>query len=67
MRVAPNAKPDDGVFDVIIMGGAPKSRAIADMKLIYTGEHLNNPGVRAMRGAKVDGRARGRNAAAGLF
>jgi YegS/Rv2252/BmrU family lipid kinase len=53
MKVAPNAKPDDGVFDVIIMGGGPKSRAAADMKLIYTGEHLNNPAVRALRGARV--------------
>src|SRR5436305_1226820 len=24
MRVAPNAKPDDGLFDVVIMGGASK-------------------------------------------
>ncbi len=53
MRVAPNAKPDDGMFDVIVMGGAPKSRALADMKLIYTGEHLNNPAVRALRGRKI--------------
>jgi diacylglycerol kinase (ATP) len=53
MRVAPNAKPDDGMFDVIVMGGAPKGQAIADMKLIYTGEHLKNPNVRAMRGLKV--------------
>jgi diacylglycerol kinase (ATP) len=53
MRVAPNAKPDDGLFDVIIMGGTSKSRAAADMKLIYTGEHLNNPAVTALRGAKV--------------
>lgn len=53
MKVAPNARPDDGVFDVIVMGGGPKSRAAADMKLIYTGEHLNNPAVRAMRGARV--------------
>jgi len=53
MKVAPNARPDDGVFDVIIMGGTPKSRAAADMKLIYTGEHLNNPAVRALRGPRV--------------
>lgn len=53
MKVAPNAKPDDGLFDVIIMGGTPKSRAAADMKLIYTGEHLNNPAVTALRGAKI--------------
>lgn len=53
MKVAPHARPDDGLFDVIVMGGAPKSRAAADMKLIYTGEHLNNPAVRALRGARV--------------
>jgi YegS/Rv2252/BmrU family lipid kinase len=53
MKVAPNARPDDGVFDVIVMGGTSKGRAAADMKLIYTGEHLNNPAVRALRGARV--------------
>lgn len=53
MKVAPNAKPDDGWFDVIIMGGGSKSKAAADLKLIYTGEHLNNPSVRALRGEKV--------------
>jgi diacylglycerol kinase (ATP) len=53
MRVAPNARTDDGLFDVIVMGGQPKSRAMADMKLIYTGEHLKNPAVRALRGRKV--------------
>jgi YegS/Rv2252/BmrU family lipid kinase len=53
MRVAPHARPDDGVFDVIVMGGAPKGQALKDMKLIYTGEHLNNPNVRALRGKKV--------------
>lgn len=53
MRVAPHASPDDGLFDVIIMGGTPKHRALADLKLMYTGEHLNIPGVRALRGAKI--------------
>jgi diacylglycerol kinase (ATP) len=53
MRVAPNAEADDGLFDIIIMGGTSKSRAAADMKLIYTGEHLNNPAVTALRGAKL--------------
>jgi len=53
MRVAPHAKPDDGLFDVVIMGGTSKGRAAADMKSIYTGEHLNNPAVTALRGARV--------------
>jgi YegS/Rv2252/BmrU family lipid kinase len=53
MKVAPNAKPDDGYFDVVIMGGVARHRAPADMKLIYTGEHLSNPAVRVVRGQKV--------------
>ncbi|MGD0189228.1 MAG: diacylglycerol kinase family protein [Rhizomicrobium sp.] len=53
MHVAPDAKPDDGMFDVVIMGGMPKLRALAEMQKIYTGEHLKNPAVRAVRGRKI--------------
>jgi len=53
MRVAPGAALDDGVFDVVIMGGAPKRQMLKDMKLIYTGEHIENPNVRVLRGRKV--------------
>ncbi len=53
MRVAPDARPDDGMFDVIIMGGMPKAQALAEMQKIYTGEHLKNPAVRALRGRKI--------------
>ena len=53
MRVAPHAIPDDGLFDVIIMGGTSKRQALADMKLLYTGDHLKNPSVRALRGTWV--------------
>jgi YegS/Rv2252/BmrU family lipid kinase len=53
MKVAPNAKSDDGLFDVVIMGGMPRLRAASDLKLLYTGEHLNNPAVRLVRGRKV--------------
>jgi len=53
VRVAPGAKPDDGMFDVIIMGGMPKTRALAEMQKLYKGEHLRSPGVRALRGRKI--------------
>ena len=53
MKVAPHARPDDGLFDVIVMGGTPRHRAAAGMKQIYTGEHLGNPAVRALRGQKI--------------
>ena len=49
MRVAPNARPDDGLFDVIIMGGG----SVSDLKTLRTGEHLKSPGVRALRGSKL--------------
>jgi diacylglycerol kinase (ATP) len=53
MMVAPGAITDDGLFDVIVMGGESKSKTLADMKLIYTGEHINNPNVRVVRASKV--------------
>jgi YegS/Rv2252/BmrU family lipid kinase len=53
MMVAPNAGTDDGVFDVIVMGGGSRSQTIADLKLIYTGDHLNNPNVKVVRSDKV--------------
>lgn len=53
MRVAPDAATDDGVFDVVIMGGSPKHKALSDMKLLYTGEHVNLPNVRVIRTRKL--------------
>ncbi len=53
MRVAPGAMPDDGMFDVIVIGGMPKARALAEMQKLYTGQHLRSPEVRAFCGRKV--------------
>ena len=53
MKVAPNALVDDGLFDVVIMGGAPKGQSVADMKLIYTGDHIRKPHVRVLHGRHV--------------
>src|SRR5260221_8309329 len=53
MRVAPDAAPDDGEFDVVIMGAATRTRSLADLNQIYTGEHLRNPGVRVVRAHRL--------------
>lgn len=53
MKIAPDALPHDGEFDVVIIGGAPKMQAIRDLQLIYTGKHIKNPAVRVVRGRKV--------------
>jgi YegS/Rv2252/BmrU family lipid kinase len=53
MRVAPTARADDGLFDIVIIGSAPKHQSMAEMKLLYTGEHVKRPHVRSLRGHKV--------------
>ncbi|MBN9569510.1 MAG: diacylglycerol kinase family lipid kinase [Alphaproteobacteria bacterium] len=53
MKVAPDAKPDDGAFDIIVMGGAAKLRALSDFRQLYDGSHVNNPTVRVVRGKKL--------------
>lgn len=53
MRVAPGALKDDGAFDVVILGSAPKKQALSELKLLYTGEHIGRPHVRVVRGRKV--------------
>ncbi len=53
MRVAPGAWTNDGLFDVVVMGGAPKGQSLADMKLIYTGEHIHKPHVRVLHGQRI--------------
>jgi YegS/Rv2252/BmrU family lipid kinase len=53
MMVAPEARTDDGLFDVVIIGGQPKRQMLGDLKLYYTGDHVVRPNVRVVRGRKV--------------
>jgi diacylglycerol kinase (ATP) len=53
MRVAPDASPDDGMLDVIVIGDAPKKDIMRSMNQIYTGAHINNPNVKVLRGRSV--------------
>jgi YegS/Rv2252/BmrU family lipid kinase len=50
MKVAPDALPDDGLFDVVVLSGG---NAVGDLKLLYTGEHLGRPGVEVHQAAKI--------------
>lgn len=52
MQVAPNAAVDDGLFDIIVMGTA-KAPGVAQIKQIYSGDHVRNPAVRIMRAHKL--------------
>ena len=51
LPVAPDAEPDDGQFDVVVIEAGPS--LFKDMKLIASGQHLGHPNVRVVRGRKV--------------
>lgn len=53
MEIAPGARPDDGLFEVVIFRGANKLRLIAEMNKIYSGAHVKLPGVTVLRGRKI--------------
>jgi YegS/Rv2252/BmrU family lipid kinase len=53
MRVAPDASPDDGMLDVIVMGDAPRMDVLKSLGDIKTGKHVNNPNVKIFRAKSV--------------
>lgn len=54
MLVAPDAMPDDGVFDLIVVRGRSKRELIAALNLVYTGRHVAHPAVTLLRGRLVE-------------
>ena len=53
MWVAPEASPDDGLFDIVIFGDLSKFEMIKDGNKIYKGTHLKSDKIRAFRGRHV--------------
>ena len=52
MKIAPDAKFDDGLFDVIVVAKEPRVKA-TDLRLLYAGKHLSLPAVTHFRTAKI--------------
>jgi len=59
MQVAPHARPDDGLLDVVVVPGFGKLRLAAELPRLYRGTHLAIPGVRALRGRVLEARPLG--------
>lgn len=53
MMIAPDAVPDDGLFDIVILRAASKLKLIFDIRLLYGGRHRNHPAITILRGRKV--------------
>jgi diacylglycerol kinase (ATP) len=53
MKICPDAEPDDGLFDVLLIGDVTKLDLVRTMPKIYRGTHLPHPKTELLRGAVV--------------
>ncbi|WP_214109193.1 YegS/Rv2252/BmrU family lipid kinase [Acrocarpospora catenulata] len=49
MRICPDARPDDGLLDVLVLGALPKTAFLRTFPGVYRGTHTAHPAVRIVR------------------
>ncbi|MFH0768571.1 MAG: diacylglycerol kinase family protein [Chloroflexota bacterium] len=54
MRIAPEAKPNDGLLDMVIFGDIRKSELLKVWPMTYKGRHVSHEKVRMLKVKKVD-------------
>jgi diacylglycerol kinase family enzyme len=54
MKLAPDASPDDGLFDVVLIGDVGKLDFLTTAPKIYKGRHVSHPKVDVVRSARVE-------------
>ncbi|MCR4425634.1 MAG: diacylglycerol kinase family lipid kinase [Firmicutes bacterium] len=54
MKIAPDARIDDGLFDVVIVGDLTRLGLLRNIPKIYPGTHLRNPKVRVVRARRLE-------------
>jgi diacylglycerol kinase (ATP) len=53
MWLAPEAEPDDGLLDVVVIGDITKADFVRSVGRIYRGTHLTHPKIDLLRGERV--------------
>ena len=56
MKITPDAEPDDGAFDVLLIGDISKGDLMVNLPKIYRGTHLPHPKAELLRGSHGDDR-----------
>ena len=54
MRIAPNAVYDDGLFDVVLVEGMPRTRILSALNTVYSGTHLKRSDVHSRQARSVE-------------
>ncbi|CAM5379559.1 hypothetical protein SAVIM338S_01668 [Streptomyces avidinii] len=62
MRICAGAEPDDGLFDVTVVGDCSRTTLLKVFPRVYRGTHLSHPKVTVHRAAKVTLEAAGSSA-----
>jgi diacylglycerol kinase (ATP) len=57
MHIAPEARLDGGLFDIVLVPDLPKRKLLAKLPLLYSGKHLDDPVCRLLRGRVVEAEA----------
>ena len=53
MKICPEAEPDDGLFDVLLIGNLTKRDLMRTLPKTYRGTHLPHPKAEVLRGSTV--------------
>ncbi|MFB6807820.1 diacylglycerol kinase [Streptomyces sp. NPDC056387] len=53
MRICADAVPDDGLFDVVVVGDCSRATLLKVFPRVYRGTHLSHPAVTVHRASKV--------------
>jgi diacylglycerol kinase (ATP) len=53
MRMTPEARPDDGLFDVLVIGNITRTDLALTLPKVYRGTHLPHPRAELLRGRSV--------------
>ena len=54
MMICPEAEPDDGAFDVLLIGNLTKRDLLLTLPKTYRGRHLPHPKAELLRGPRVE-------------
>jgi diacylglycerol kinase family enzyme len=54
MMICPEAEPDDGLFDVLLIGDLTKRDLLLTLPKTYRGRHLPHPKAEVLRGSIVE-------------
>jgi diacylglycerol kinase (ATP) len=54
MMLAPDARPDDGLFDVVLIGDVGKVDFVTTAPKLYKGTHVGHPKIEVLRSARLE-------------